>query len=48
MDPITEVIITEKFLIKPSQRGLVGKVSHYRDLGEKKFRLNGCSVSKWG
>jgi hypothetical protein len=25
--------IRKKFLIKPSQRGLAGTVSHYRDLG---------------
>ena len=25
-----------------AQGGLAGKVSHYRNLGEKKFRLNHC------
>jgi len=34
--------LAKKFLIKPSQGGLAGKVSHYRNLGWKKFRLNHC------
>ena len=34
--------IRKKVLIKPRQGGLAGKVSPYRDLGGKKFRLNGC------
>jgi hypothetical protein len=36
------LFIRKKFLIQPSQGGLAGKVSHYRNLGEKKFRLNRC------
>jgi hypothetical protein len=27
---------------RPSQGGLAGKVSHYRNLGEKKYRFNRC------
>jgi hypothetical protein len=46
MDPMQRLLYRKKFLIKPSQRGLVGKVSDYRDLGGKKFRLNRCSASK--
>jgi putative ABC transport system substrate-binding protein len=42
------LLYRKKFLIKPSQRGLGGKVSHYRNLGGKKFRLNGCSAAEQG
>src|SRR6266705_1426795 len=40
--PMGGVLLGKKFLIKPSQEGLAGKFSHYRNLGEKKFRLNRC------
>jgi hypothetical protein len=39
-----EGFIRNFFLINPFQRRLSGKVSDYRDLGGKKFRLNGCSA----
>ena len=38
--------VKKKFLIKPSQREIVGTVSHYRNLGWKKFRLNGCWTNR--
>jgi hypothetical protein len=34
--------IRKKVLIKPPQERLVGKISLYRDLERKKFRLNHC------
>jgi hypothetical protein len=40
--------IRKKFLIKPSQWGLAGKVSHYRHLEEKKFRLHRCWTNRTG
>jgi hypothetical protein len=42
MDARQRLLYRKNFLIKPSQRGLAGKVSDYRHLRGKKFRLNGC------
>src|SRR6266446_8218897 len=36
----------KKFLIKPCDSILSGKIVVYRDLSRKKFRLNGCSASE--